>query len=313
MRKQRIAATASIAAVIVLGWLVTRTGSDEPTYEGKTVTEWIDAMRDGGGHEAVYSDDLAFKALMNMGSNAVPTLLRLRKSWQDQSRWDRWRESMNENPRFDGRITSVNERAFRASAILGSLGTNAVIAIPSLLGDAQTSGRGLDSSSAQLLGEIGSRPDIVIPALIESLSSTNRRVRYHCMIALGKFGPAAEPALPHLRPFLQSTNPIAAIHAAGSICQIDPENSDAERAMLLRALKQTGLASARVATIRLADLGPAGVWALPTLEKYLNDTQLGGFVENAINYIDPDRLQEIESNRLFQAAHPTNSAAPGDH
>lgn len=298
----RIAATTAIGVTIGLGWFATRPASDEPTYEGKTVTEWIDAMADGGPFEFVYESDPAFQAIMSMGSNAVPSLLHHWTNRQSQTGLARLRDSANENRFIDRWIKTNEERNTRAHFILMSLGTNAANAVPFLVQTLETDRHEMGGGAAALLGRIGSDADIVVPALIDSLSSPKGNINWSSVRALGGFGKEAQPALTHLRPLLQSTNrrsAFIALHAAVSICLIDPENSSAARTLLLSEITQTNSPQASRAIFRLADMGPAGAWALPSLEKRLNDNDkiLHDLILRAIKKIDPERWQEITARK----------------
>jgi HEAT repeat protein len=299
-RKKWIAAALAIAAAVALVWHMTLPTSDEPTYEGKTVTQWIDATRDGGSFEFVYDSDPAFLAIVSMGSNAVPSLLHHWTNRQSQTRMERFRDTANRNSLIDRKIKTNEERADRAHTILIRLGTNAANAVPFLVETLRTDRHQMGAAAADVLGRIGSRPDLAVPALIDSLSSPKPNIRWFTVIALGGFRKEAQPALPHLRPFLQSTNlrtAVIAVNAAISICQIDPEDSDEARSVLLRSVaqptSQTTSQPASQAIFRLADLGPAAVWALPALEKRLNDPRLGDLILRAIKKIDPERWSEI--------------------
>ena len=299
-RKKWMAAALVIVSVVVFVWNLTRPAQDEPTYEGKTVTEWINAMDDVGDVEVVFRSDPAFQAIMSMGSNAVPSLLHHWTNRQSQTRMERLRDTANRNSFIDRKIKTNEERADRAHTILIRLGTNAANAVPFLVETLRTDRHQMGAAAADVLGRIGSRPDLAVPALIDSLSSPKPNIRWFTVIALGGFRKEAQPALPHLRPFLQSTNlrtAVIAVNAAISICQIDREDSDEARSVLLRSVaqppSQTTSQPASRAIFRLADLGPAAVWALPALEKRLNDPRLGDLILRAIKKIDPERWSEI--------------------
>ena len=193
--------------------------SAEPTYDGKTLRVWLQAFQHGlnGSPE----QDKATTAIEHIGTNAIPTLLKLLK--------DRNSADENTSAMWGFRILGSNASAATPDLIriyqkrisgssqyytarsLGMIGPAAETAVPYLL-DSVTNPTATDSKYPQdfaavmALGQIHADSETVVPVLISLVHSTNRGVAVVSVEALGKFGPSARDAIPVL---LQVTNPLA--------------------------------------------------------------------------------------------------------
>ncbi len=117
-------------------------------------------------------------------------------------------------------------------------------------------------AAARGLREAGPEASDSLGALQEALSDPDSEVVRQCAVTLGSIGAAAEPAVPSLVELLKHDELAVRFSAAIAIHRIDP-GEDAIHPVLIQAM-QTGDGGAILA---VAEMGPAAVWAVPTLEK----------------------------------------------
>jgi len=102
-------------------------------------------------------------------------------------------------PKLLGFVTnSASGNRMNAVLALGSLGSDATPAVPSLTAALSDPEPVIRQVAAESLGQIHSDPDLVLPALCECLRDSNNVVRLASATALGKFGNTARSALPAL-------------------------------------------------------------------------------------------------------------------
>ena len=132
----RLRLIAVVMAVFFLGCLVIRLNK-APTYQGRTLTEWLQTGEKGGrlGPTSPHYYQFVTKTavpIQTFGTNAIPTLLRLIQasdskarrsflSWLDGQRW------IALQPLPDWEKRNMGVRGF------GLLGTNALSAVPALV------------------------------------------------------------------------------------------------------------------------------------------------------------------------------------
>ncbi len=76
--KRRILIISLLIAVVgIISWLVLRPHDSEPTYQGKPLTYWLKGFGSGSPDEVTLK---ANEAVRQIGTNAIPTLLRLLKA-----------------------------------------------------------------------------------------------------------------------------------------------------------------------------------------------------------------------------------------
>ncbi len=185
--------------------------SAEPAYDGKTLSVWLQAFQHGlnGGPE----QDKATTAITHIGTNAIPTLLKLLK--------DRNSADENTSAIWGFRILGSNGSAATPDLIriykerisgssqyytarsLGMIGPAAEAAVSYLL-DSVTNPPATDSkypqdfAAVEALGQIHADSETVVPVLAGLVHSPNRGVAQVAVEALGQFGPAAKDAIPAL-------------------------------------------------------------------------------------------------------------------
>jgi hypothetical protein len=134
MRKRRTISIAVGAISLAVTWFVFLRPPDEPKYQGRYLSEWVEAHRrslQGAAQVAEFR-----RAIEAMGTNAVPCYLRWMR--YDPQRWriplqqmlPRW-ISTNRTVR-DWLVEKPSWRAIFADHGFQALGSNAVIALPEL-------------------------------------------------------------------------------------------------------------------------------------------------------------------------------------
>lgn len=122
-------------AVLLLGILIIGlTPANEPSYQGRKLSEWLMLWRNswggvgiGDGHRAECEE-----ALGNIGTNAIPTLLRFLAA-HDSDLKSRLIKIVNNQKIADLRLLPAGEKHLLAATGFSFLGTNALPAMPALI------------------------------------------------------------------------------------------------------------------------------------------------------------------------------------
>ncbi|MBU6402575.1 MAG: HEAT repeat domain-containing protein, partial [Verrucomicrobia bacterium] len=192
--------------VVAVG-VVTSLPPKEPVYQGRRLSSWIQAFRDGDDNHVAP----AIHAVHALGSNAVPTLLRSLRV--NDSVWKRtcaatiaklpaeWKSALPEVELSAWRVRA------RCASCLGDLGVLAAPAVPELIRALTDPAQAVRFSAAEAVGKIGVEPQLIVPVLTSVLHrDPDLEVRLQAVQALGRIGPRAQPALPVLLGILKSTN-----------------------------------------------------------------------------------------------------------
>jgi len=235
----------------VIAWQVLHSQEREPLYQGKRLSNWL--ANDDGSLEAERS---AQRAVIEAGTNAVPTLLRMLR--QRDSRLKRKVMDLAQRQRFIRvhctRAESRNAGAWvgfstlRASAAfavpslmeicdlkisdpsqryavrsLTAIGPAAKRASPALLRAATSSDVIVRAESLHALVSIHAEPDLAVPALTRALSDPNSTVRFVACNSLAQVGDAAQQAVPVLVKTLGDPVRDVQHSAAAALKALDPE------------------------------------------------------------------------------------------
>jgi HEAT repeat protein len=228
-----------------LAWLVLRSKEPpEPVYQGKRLSEWLTGYN-GSSPET-------HEALRRMGTNAIPTLLRmLRAKDSKATTWFMGLARKQHVIKFE--YTNAYQRNARAALAFDSLGalaneavpelieifeqnisahsqsytawslggTRSAKAIPTLLRGTTNTYLATRCNAISALAKIHAEPELVVPALTKFLKDPDRRVRAITITSLALFGSDAKPAVSDLT---QSLNdPSVRTLAKYALSQIDPE------------------------------------------------------------------------------------------
>lgn len=184
MSKRAAILLGTLLAAAGAGWFaVAKFGNVEPVYQGKRLTYWLQNP----------NTDEAGEALVAMGSNAFPILLR-----RLQARDSLWKKKLMELAEQQNVISvefsTAEDHWFEAVAGFAMLGDKAAGAVPSLVGLHRNSAApALRERVAEALGAIGPSANAAVPILIQDLADTNSEVRASAAEALWHIG--SEPAL----------------------------------------------------------------------------------------------------------------------
>jgi hypothetical protein len=224
MRKRvQIALTILLARVLVV--LAFRTlRQSEPIYQGKPLSVWLQGNQPDEEQEV-------YEAIRGTGTNAIPSLSRMLRAhdpplklklfelvqklpvvWLKPTlattwnvRGERGFHALGEDAKdavpeliriYEANVSASSQSA--AANALGSIGSDAAKAVPSLLGRMTDTNASVRGDAAYTLGRIHSKPELVLPPLLKSLDDSNAEVRYHAAVALGRFRAAAKAAVPAL-------------------------------------------------------------------------------------------------------------------
>jgi hypothetical protein len=223
--KSRILLLALLIAVIgVIAWEMRRPA--EPIYNGKPLRYWLEAFgqaigSSGGGTRggpAPPTQSEAYQAIHHIGSNGIPTLLRMLQT-PNPSISDRLVALAQKQHivRIPFTPANLNEKAFFGFT---SLETEASNAVPQLIEIFEKNHASFPQSAAPaILGEIGPASEPAIPVLLQGIGNTNRSVRCNVIFALGKIHAQPNLAVPALMKCLDDPDlyvQASAVHALGA-------------------------------------------------------------------------------------------------
>lgn len=165
----------------------------EPTYEGKTLKEWVRDSKD----KQPRVRSRAITALRHMGQAAAPALAEV--------------------------LRNDKELSLRIGAVyaLRTLGAKAEAAVPALSEALKDKNLGLRMDAALALGAIGPKAEASVPALGGALKDKDADVRLFAAAALGEIGPKAKSAMPLIKAALKDSDLDVRLFAALALRQID--------------------------------------------------------------------------------------------
>lgn len=163
-----------IFSLIAAGAATAVFGPDDPQYDGKPLSEWLDQL----GHADERKNQAAADAFEAMGESAVPSLIAaLRK--RDSAVKEQIELVARLQPWFNvsfGSASSTRAKAVKAFSILGPAAADAIPALSEILNDSEN-----PKDVAETLAQIG--PE-AIPSLLEALKSEDPSVRCAALFGL---------------------------------------------------------------------------------------------------------------------------------
>ncbi|MDB6065891.1 MAG: putative lyase [Pedosphaera sp.] len=251
-----------VAMVGGIGWLVMR--PSEPVYHGRALRYWLNVLWSDG-----FNDDKegreASEAVHAIGTNAIPTLLRLINAKDsalalkfyaltEKQRIFKFHhvpashlndlalggfmvlkgEAKGAVPELIAmyekkKVGSPEARSIIAGA-LGIIGPSAKEADAALLRGLSDTDKLSRYQAALALGKIHSEPELVVPALITCLSDQDEILQSLSAEALGQFGPDAKPAVPALLKLVVETKGGLRLGGLRALNKVDPEAAAKARA-----------------------------------------------------------------------------------
>ena len=301
MRKLTWFIMLGVIAVPVLTIWLTLTWPREPSYNGKSLTYWLEHYFPPptsmiGSYVA--SDPQAVEAIRKIGTNGIPTLLRHIRAHDPPLKLKlvAFAEKQHlvtvevpgggvgyaiplqpatpqkQKHRLRIQFTPAVVRhqwAELGFMLLGSAGSNAVPSLVEVL-DAETWGTA-QWSAVQALGAIGPAATPAAPAILRALAGTNNMDQGRCLWALGQIHGHPESVVPVLIKHLNQRNFEQV--AAEALGQFGPEAAPAVPD-LIRILDRNDATSTRAASA-LGHIGPAAKQAIPSLLRSAPKTNRG--------------------------------------
>jgi len=254
MRKRYVLLIAILLLAFAAGLAWQLSQPREPMYEGRPLSYWLEGYNFDSRTET--SEQSADLAMREIGTNAIPTLLRMLQESDSplkvkffalverqslikvrhvtavERNYSAFKgfESLGASARVAvpvliqiyGRNNSDETRIFTACS-LGAIGPAAKAAVPILLSGLMATNPAVRFNAVLALGKIHSDAEMVLPYLTNALSDTNRSVRAFAFEALGDFGADAKPTVPLLIKFLNDPDPHLRKYALSALKQIDPQ------------------------------------------------------------------------------------------
>jgi HEAT repeat protein len=271
MKHKRTVILLMLAGILAIGTVVLVKHFSEPSFEGRTLTDWIqhggydDENRDLAGVlrvmgpkvipfllEDLFATDSKFKLLL-AELESKQSIVELPFTWASQRRANAQigLEALRGEPQLETLVPSILQRLktapdiqFRCDLIraLASIGPQAKEAIPFLLTSLKDTDGDIRLASAFALGNIGGNPERVVPALLATLHDPNHYVRNVTINMLARLGVAAKPAIPALLEVAGKDSDVnnrrTAVSALGEIDPAAAEEGEAAYiTSLLAALK----------------------------------------------------------------------------
>ncbi len=267
-----------VVAVFALALLLT--GYREPSYQGRKLSQWMNAFYNSLGGDPETPEYLeAAAAVRHMGTNALPHLLKWISSQPSRSKTREklaaWMHKLPERviPQFGHDWICEDARRVRigrATVAFQILGTNAAPALPQLFrlaNDPTDEERAIQATRATY----GMGPE-VIPALLRTIQNTNSlgRNRYAAMIGITGHGTNALPAVPILIHYLDAPEPLICCGAAEMLGRLQLEPATCVPALIRFAAKTN--AGAQASGVKaLGQFGTNAQPAVPVLHAALAD------------------------------------------
>lgn len=263
MKRSRVIGYAIAAVAVVTAIVVCVLGNErEPSHDGKTLTQWLVEMQGlGMNNRAKYNE--CSEAVYTMGTNAVPTLLRMVdcKDSPVKLKAIQWL-----GPQWSERLKMRRADYYHSKVTFGfsSLRERAAPAVPGLIALLHSSDRGVQAAAAECLSDIGPEAgpateelvqllhnctrndgililsamdglrgpvrnvEIAVPELLIWINGERKSWNYvqHAVEVLYSYGPAAKAAVPALQSLLNDPDPNLSNAAFNSLWRIDRQAAE---------------------------------------------------------------------------------------
>jgi len=180
----------------------------EPVWQGRKLSDWMERHTPSSEANPPYGSPgwhLADKAIKEIGTNGIPTLLRMAAATENDLR-ARLRQLARKQRFVSVKYRHASELNREAEYAFELLGTNAAAAVPGLIKIYQQA-RSFDSQmyAALSLGNIGKPAEPALPVLISNFTHTNDQVRFYAVSAVGDVGGDPAIVVPALRAMLKDS------------------------------------------------------------------------------------------------------------
>lgn len=246
-------------ALVVVGFVATTLRNplrNEPEYNGKTISQWSEQWRSNrfrihsGGQDAKAATEEAELSIRHIGTNGIPFLLDLLGT-REAPAIAKIRGLIPRAWHTRLRLNDSENRARRLNALgsfgLAAMGTNAALAIDSLIGVVETPTPGPDSvyRAVWTFKFLGPAAEPAIPTLLKCLMSQESSVRSEAAVTFGFINRRLEVVVPALISFLEW-------HKG--------QNGSGERGSVIESLSRLGTNAAAAAPAIVALLNDPDRW-----------------------------------------------------
>lgn len=277
-----------ILAGAVLGCFIFLTRDAEPSYQGKSLRQWMDQYcwpdnptaadlfpRKTFFEQSAARQNEAAQAIRQIGTNAIPTLLQ----WEDQDSLVAWKVKLLAGlPKVLQRWQALNwwlaaqdqYRVTRALSGFYILGVNATPAVPELTRRMQTRNSGSGVAAAAALANMGAA---ALPVLLSALTNSGTPNRVMVLRCAANATRAASNDISGIRILAQcvlDTNAAVGAMAAIELGSITNQPGLAVPALIAGLKQPRGQVRARCVEA-LANYGAQARVAVPALMPYRND------------------------------------------
>jgi hypothetical protein len=206
-----------VAATVL--WRATR--PDEPIYEEKPLTRWLESHVPNSSADPPFNSPgwkKADEALRHIGTNAIPTLLRMVRAKDPPQVILKLIDAAQQRGLAKQRYRRAYQRNEEGEYAFEVLGTNAVAAVPELIAIYQANVSPSSQRCAALaLGHIGRPAAAAIPVLLNDFTHTNGEVRFYAVSALYHIGGEPSVVVPALKGVLRDPKPEVRWNASGAL------------------------------------------------------------------------------------------------
>jgi HEAT repeat protein len=267
MTKRRAIWAASVPAVlVVVGFLVAQV-SREPSYHGKSLSEWLDEVRGGidriiiNPYEREAKIDMARFAVRQIGTNAVPHLIRMLGARDSPTLLKFESLLWKLGIKFATERADVkNQRALAGFEILGHAANSAIPELLSLLNREGSTNATVAMEIRMALTGIGKDS---LPFILPLLTNPSPVLRGEAGVALGRLNPGLE-VVADIIPLLHDENADVRRDTAVAFSNV---RSELALPALIVNLQDTNSNVRRMSAVALGFLGKKGVPAIPALKQ----------------------------------------------
>jgi hypothetical protein len=284
MKKRNRILPIGLLAVILggIGWLALRQSQPEPSYQGKPLSFWLAASRGLGPPGPSVGE--ADTAIRQIGTNAVPTLLRMLQLRDSKFKVTIFMLLQKQHViRIPYAPSNPNIRALWGFQTLGATASNAVPQLIELF-DRDPSPFPQQAVPA-ILGNIGPAAGEAVPMLSRAITHTNELVRNNAIFAFVQIHAGSEVVVPVLIKCLNDPSALVRAHAARALGALGEDAQSAIPALLeLWRKEPPGPASGSGVSFDSFDSSVSMSWSIPIF----GPPDVGSDTRNALRSIDPE-------------------------
>jgi hypothetical protein len=265
----------------------------ELTYRGKPLRAllkitWVALPAGEVGYTGNWED--IEQAVGEIGTNAIPTLLRWSSTRNSDSRLKIGvMRLLARQPIIKVHFASSSGLSYAATYGFRALGTNAAAAVPALVQIANGK-PGSRNDAILSLSYIGPAAAAAVPSLVHLTGDTNWYLRVVTFMSLGRIHSRPEEVFPALLNGLQDTNPRVRMSAAYAFAGFGESAASAVPQLIAIASSTPSGVSNTCAIQALGCIGPGAKEAVPHLFVWAtnSDSQMQSEARTAILQIDPE-------------------------